>query len=435
MKQIIVALSLFASTFRMSADSPLEAPAYGELKRDNPCAFAVNVKDYGAMGDWKTDDTQAFQRALNAAGLRGKKDLDNALAAPKTLVVVPPGHYRITETLVLDWRHKRLEIQGVGGVDSFGSHPALKDQRLPYGYCELIWDGMDDGTLLEMINCSGSILRNIALNGSGKAGTLLSIDSIRKDEYKGTGTSGRLAFFNMAFARAKNGIVCGARSYPNSADMSFYDCNFRNLSGACFKTCSDQNVDYTFIRPHMLFSGIGFHCERGGNLTVTMAAMMSCRIGLKVDNGGWNAGNYHFTGLHMEANSPKHGYQVAVAGGLINIVFSGLAIQNQRGPREAGFDKPLFDLDNGASVVVIGGMINNAPIAHLKPTRSAMYSPTFISFYNCRMPVTFTDRQAIVTEGRSGFSLTNCFVGNKFVERFVELPDGEKASSPYDLQD
>lgn len=32
-----------------------------------PPAFSVNVYDYGAAGDGHTDDTAAFQSALNAA--------------------------------------------------------------------------------------------------------------------------------------------------------------------------------------------------------------------------------------------------------------------------------------------------------------------------------------------------------------------------------
>lgn len=46
---------------------------------------AANVKDFGAVGDGTTDDTAAFQRALQKAG--GKT------------VLVPPGRYVITDIL------------------------------------------------------------------------------------------------------------------------------------------------------------------------------------------------------------------------------------------------------------------------------------------------------------------------------------------------
>ena len=44
-----------------------------------------NVKDFGALGDGTTDDTAAFQRALQKAG--GKT------------VLIPPGRYVITDIL------------------------------------------------------------------------------------------------------------------------------------------------------------------------------------------------------------------------------------------------------------------------------------------------------------------------------------------------
>ncbi len=49
---------------------------------------AVNVKDFGALGDGVSDDSQAFLRAL--------------AAVDKGTVYVPPGRYRLTEILSLE---------------------------------------------------------------------------------------------------------------------------------------------------------------------------------------------------------------------------------------------------------------------------------------------------------------------------------------------
>lgn len=54
------------------------------------CATDVNVRDFGALGDGKTDDTAAFQQALDAAGKE-----------PGTIVEVPRGNYRIATHLTI----------------------------------------------------------------------------------------------------------------------------------------------------------------------------------------------------------------------------------------------------------------------------------------------------------------------------------------------
>ena len=54
------------------------------------CALGeFSVLDYGAVGDAKTDDTSAFQRALAAAEVMGGT------------VRVPPGQFRFDGTLAL----------------------------------------------------------------------------------------------------------------------------------------------------------------------------------------------------------------------------------------------------------------------------------------------------------------------------------------------
>ncbi|HWD38927.1 MAG TPA: glycosyl hydrolase family 28-related protein [Fimbriimonas sp.] len=65
-------------------------PAHFEARQDKPTATAhadVSVKDTGAVGDAATDDTAAFQRALDKAGETGG------------VVEVPPGRYLLAGTL------------------------------------------------------------------------------------------------------------------------------------------------------------------------------------------------------------------------------------------------------------------------------------------------------------------------------------------------
>lgn len=92
---MLAGLGITAGTFALGspvrAESPIQ-PTPATLKG------VVSVAAFGATGDGKTDDTQAFQRALNAAGLTGG------------LVVVPVGNYLVKGHLVV---HANVTLEGV----------------------------------------------------------------------------------------------------------------------------------------------------------------------------------------------------------------------------------------------------------------------------------------------------------------------------------
>ena len=60
---------------------------------------SLNVKDFGAKGDEQTDDTQAFQAALNAAHQAGGG-----------IVFVPASSYRLEGTLIIP---RNVTLQGI----------------------------------------------------------------------------------------------------------------------------------------------------------------------------------------------------------------------------------------------------------------------------------------------------------------------------------
>lgn len=63
----------------------------------------VNVKTYGALGDGKTDDSQAFLKAI--------KDIKNKYSSKKeaAILFIPNGTYKISESIVLD---KYISLEG-----------------------------------------------------------------------------------------------------------------------------------------------------------------------------------------------------------------------------------------------------------------------------------------------------------------------------------
>jgi len=94
----VLGILLAASRVSSSADLPaaLAAGTPQFLPQD---MGAVNVKDYGAKGDGKTDDTQALQRALNQKN---------------RFVYLPAGTYLVSDTLEWGKPQKRRFLQGAG---------------------------------------------------------------------------------------------------------------------------------------------------------------------------------------------------------------------------------------------------------------------------------------------------------------------------------
>jgi hypothetical protein len=78
--------STLGTTQLLNVPKALYAEKAGALS----APFGLNVKDYGAVGDNTTDDTQAFQDALDAAKTNGNR------------VIVPTGNYKITSTLMIE---------------------------------------------------------------------------------------------------------------------------------------------------------------------------------------------------------------------------------------------------------------------------------------------------------------------------------------------
>ncbi len=103
----------------------------------NVIGYAVNVRDFGAKGDGKTDDTKAI-----AAAISGASD---------GLVEFPRGTYKITKTIEIDLSiHGTLGLSGRGasaGIIMAGDGPAFrfigshdKGSALPASVKQLTWD-------------------------------------------------------------------------------------------------------------------------------------------------------------------------------------------------------------------------------------------------------------------------------------------------------
>ena len=100
---------------------------------DASTAVPISVKEFGAVGDGVTDDTAAFQSALDAGS--------------RVRLYIPPGIYRLTSPVVS--HNRNLTIAGAG-----------KDVTV------LVWDGATDGLVLtDDVSFSSNLRANFNLSG------------------------------------------------------------------------------------------------------------------------------------------------------------------------------------------------------------------------------------------------------------------------------
>jgi len=89
----------------VSADTTVTVPPPPPVRTVPP--IVLNVKDFGATGDWRTDDTQAIQRALDAVPPEG------------ATVFFPAGGYSVPNGGLISRR--TVTLLGVRGLDGSGS--------------------------------------------------------------------------------------------------------------------------------------------------------------------------------------------------------------------------------------------------------------------------------------------------------------------------
>ncbi len=118
-----------------------------------PLSSWSNVKSaYGAKGDGRADDTQAFQRALSDLGKEGRSQV----------LFIPRGTYKISATLYLKGSSEQGPDRfGLGGVALIGQDPRTTILK---------WDGPVGAPMLVQDGGVGTSYSRLTWDGSGTAG-------------------------------------------------------------------------------------------------------------------------------------------------------------------------------------------------------------------------------------------------------------------------
>lgn len=397
-----------------AADGGAEVPTATAQKVERE--YFVDVRDYGAIGDGKHDDTRALQAAIDAAG---QKQSDNQGGKGLYRVHIPAGTYRITDTLKLGRKHSSIVIEGAGNGKSAPS--------------KLFWEGEAGGTMIDAEACWGLMLNHLWLAGSRRfifdryakgnaglkleelhakykvAGLLLRINSLQGH------VAAEYLFDTVTLLDAVKGVEIGGNNKDLcGSDMTIKDLGLRDLMVG-FETLKGQNVNFTFIRPEVGNCGIGLHFAGGGSVIALQYSGWKCDRFIKIGGTGINNGNFYFVGMKPELyrgpTTGRRGVILEAAGGETVVTFkslcSGCISLFDSDKHKSDREHPMFILGPGAQVSVEGSLLSGK-LAKLTGRKDK--SPAWIQFDNCRFRVAADPRQQIEHDEWSGFEVRNSIV-------------------------
>ena len=202
---------------------------YAETAKRIEGGFGLNVKDFGATGDSKTDDTDAFDAALSAAKITGAK------------VFVPAGIYRLTRTIEIG-----------DGVSLIGEGSGSDPLQTPYNGSLLWYEGNDFAI---KINGHSSRLKDLVIkdksDGKAEGGIILE-------------ANGRLLESVYIFEVLVSGFVDGiglklrAKNAGGIAYASFYNLRIRHGKVGIKLDPSNNSFINSNTWHHCQISGGGF---------------------------------------------------------------------------------------------------------------------------------------------------------------------------------
>jgi len=227
------------------------------------CSDWISVKNHGALGDGKADDTAAIQRTLDEA-------------RSGVTLYFPSGDYRITRTLQLPNKNpktaKPYKLLVQRGADPDELVPqAMSLSIIGHGRASrLVWDGHSGYPLMQTEGMTHSRIVGLNFVGSHRASIGLYWCSLYT-----FGTNNR--FRHCGFQDFLAGGFLLEWHEPTralaNAETSFENCLFVNCgTGASFQQFNDYN--YTFVG-----------CE-----------FRRCRTGILSRHGNFYARNCHFEG-------------------------------------------------------------------------------------------------------------------------------------------
>lgn len=318
----LLLLPLLSSCAATTGHAAAQLPALNWTERSD----WLNVKKGAtpAVGDGVADDTDAIQKTLD-------KITDGVT------VYIPAGTYRITHMLTATGRALGVTIIGNG-----------RDTRL-------VWDGPNEGTMLQIDGIPYSRYQGFVLDGAGKAAVGMSHSNTKAFETEVRCQD--IGFINCT----KQGLFENPSGHYALAEILFENCLFANCgTGASFRKFNDY--DYTFDG-----------CEFRG-----------CNIGIDCVHGNFYIRNCHFENDHEVDIIAKqeHGSSVRRCtsnGSVAFISYSAIGPLTIQDCHVSNWANPQGAVTlNGAPVMILDTLFDNPPDDEA-PVKPAAAEPVIVS--------------------------------------------------------
>lgn len=247
---------------------------------------SLNVKEFGAVGDGRTDDTEAFQKAIAAAAEQGVP------------VFVPGGTYKVTDTLTLEdqeivgypaasWTSDAVNLPDIAVSHQNGPAVILDGGQisgLRFSY-PLNQDGAE--TYPETIRIEGhdSTVQNVQMHsatvgvkvdGSGLRNLVLEnlfLSCVHQEGVSLNGTTGAVirnfeAWTPVGLASPFPGSGVGLHLYGND-DLQIYDAFVFNASRSfVFEDADGKGSEATLDNCMVDYSSVGVELSGTANVTL-----------------------------------------------------------------------------------------------------------------------------------------------------------------------
>jgi len=251
--------------------------------------LAVNVKDYGAVGDGVTDDTAAIQSAIDS-GAR--------------MVLFPSGIYSVSSTLTLS---SSIIIQSDGAkiVSSISTgSPAISITASSVNIYGLEIQGIGNSSYIaanDLIKVSGTnnspaaptyvsdvIIRDCYLHGCGDSGIYgiyVSDSKFNNNRIRNVGRSGIKLLSPLRCSASDNNILNVA---PGDGGGDAYGIYFSKMSTPFIEDPEPQNCACNNNVVANVPSWVGLDTHGGRNMTFSGNSIKDCKMGItftKADDG------------------------------------------------------------------------------------------------------------------------------------------------------
>ena len=325
-------------------------------------ATVHNVYDYGAIGNDEIDDTEAIQKAINAASRTNNGGE----------VYIPAGRYLISETLKID-KASGLVVRGEGAM----GHKAWL-MSINSSQSLLVWTGKKDGVMIHAHGTFGCRWEKLAFCGRKIDYKNPQDQWIHEKERAGIILlfTSEVGFGNMvhymsdvSFGQADTGIQFGSETTLKNCDSDWlFDAVHFAMLNTAVKFKHSQAVDYTFNFIFTAAVKTVFDFESGGNLTVNTLQSTCCDLILNIRDSAWCNGTFLLNSVRAECTygGSKHRHQLLKAnpgknGGLAIVKFNNFN-DVQWAWNKTNVDIPLCEIGPNA-MVSFENSIFESPVA------------------------------------------------------------------------